>query len=100
MRCKINVNQIKFNTGKAMLISIPRTKSKFWIPSSLVYLKGHFGNIYLPSDMLFSCIRGKSVHFELTAKELGEKLGYVDKVEIVPKTIKPVKRHIPKELRR
>lgn len=100
MRCEINVNQIKFNTGKAMLITIPRTNSKFWIPSSLIYVHNHTATVYLPKDMIFSCIRGKNTKYGLVAEELAEQLGYMSKEEIVPIPEKPIKRKIPEELKR
>lgn len=101
MRCEINNTQIKYRTAKALLITIPRTKAKFWIPSKLVYPEGlHLSWVYLPEDMIFHCVKGKQSEFDLTAEELAEKLGYVSKEEIVPKYRKPVKRKIPKELLR
>lgn len=100
MRCEINTNQIKYNTGKAMLITIPKTNSKFWMPVSLVYIHEHAATVYLPEDMIFNCIRGKCTKYEVTAEELAERLGYISKQEIVPTPKVPIKRKIPEELKR
>lgn len=75
MKAKINNNQIKYDTGRALLVTIPNTNSKFWIPSRLVYSKGYYSIVYLPDDMEFNCVRGKTVKFTMTAEEIAEALG-------------------------
>lgn len=108
MRCEISNSQIKHDTGKAMLITIPGTKSKFWLPAKLAYDKGYYSIIYLPTNMMFHCIHGKTTKFELSADELADKLSsvnitkksYVTKTEVVPDKKEAIKREIPEELKR
>lgn len=73
MKIEINVNQVKYDTGKAMLITIPRTKSwKFWMPSSLVYANrdGFSMSVYVPESMDIHCVDKNGKKFEMPADQL------------------------------
>lgn len=96
MKITINANQVKYATGKAFLITIPRTKGwKFWIPSILVYSNrdGHSKSVYIPDDMEIHCVDGKGEKFEIDAEQLAS---YFDHVSIGQKQ-KPY-HHVPEKM--
>lgn len=94
MKTNINNNQIKVDTGRALLVSLPSKKSSFWIPSSLVYKHDWYSAIYLPDDMIFNCVRGKTEKYTLIAKELYESLNDVLKgTDKAPQIV----HHVPEE---
>lgn len=100
MKAKINNNQIKHDTGKAVLVTVPGTSSKCWIPSKFVYSKGYYSIVYLPDDMEFSCVRGKTIKFTMTGEELAEAFGGNDQYRNAspkPKVVEVVHTPEPKE---
>lgn len=97
MKLLINANQVKYDTGKAFLITIPRTKGwKFWIPSKLVYSNwdGYSKNVYIPDDMEIHCVDRKGKKFEIDAEQLAS---YFDHVSIGQKQ-DPIYHHVPERL--
>lgn len=97
MKILINANQVKYNTGKAFLITIPRTKGwKFWIPSKLVYSNrdGHSKSVYIPDDMEIHCVDRKGEKFEIDAEQLAS---YFDHVSIGQKQ-DPIYHHVPERV--
>lgn len=96
MRILINANQVKYDTGKAFLITIPRTKGwKFWIPAKLVYSNrdGHSKSVYIPDDMEIHCVDGNK-KFEIDTEQL---VSYFDHVSIGQKQ-DPIYHHVPEVL--
>lgn len=94
MKILINANQVKYNTGKAFLITIPRTKGwKFWMPAKLVYSNrdGHSKSIYIPDDMEIHCVDRKGEKFEIDAEQLAS---YFNHVSIGQKQ-DPIYHHVP-----
>lgn len=53
MKIIFQKNQIKYDTGKALLIKVPKQKYVVWIPSSLVKPKYWLYEAYIPSSMTF-----------------------------------------------
>lgn len=94
MKVLINANQVKYNTGKAFLITIPRTEWKFWMPAKLVYSNrdGHSKSVYIPDDMEIHCVDGNK-KFEIDAEQLAS---YFDHVSIGQKQ-KPY-HHVPERM--
>lgn len=67
MKVFINKSQVKQNTGKASLITLPHTNNKrVWIPNSFIYTKNSYlMAVYLPEDCNFIVISGvKGKHRE------------------------------------
>lgn len=93
MKININSNQIKYDSGKALLVSIPHSRDSFWIPKKLVYDRDWYSTIYLPDDMKFNCIHGKEDKYELSAEELSERL-----TDVHLGNTSKVYHHIPKEM--
>lgn len=97
MKITINANQVKYDTGKAFLITIPRSKGlKFWIPSKLVYSNrdGHSKSVYIPDDMEIHCVDRKGEKFEIDAEQLAS---YFDHVSIGQKQ-DPIYHHVPERV--
>lgn len=97
MKLLINANQVKYDTGKAFLITIPRTKGwKFWIPAKLVYSNrgGYSKSVYIPGDMEIHCVDGKGKKFEINAEQLAS---YFDHVSIGQKQ-DPIYHHVPERV--
>lgn len=74
MKAYINNSQIKYETGKATLITLPRTNNKaFWIPSRLIYpaKQEHLSIVYIPESMQFRVInhKSRSKHVDLWSAE-------------------------------
>lgn len=80
-----NENQIKYNTGKALLIKAPKSKRNIWIPSSIVRrYKGH---------STFAVINGFSYH-----TDKGETLTANQIMDLFEKNIMEINYHKPKKL--
>lgn len=52
---KINFqpNEINYDTGKAKLVKIPHSKSKVWLPTSIIHNRGWGYVAYLPRKFTF-----------------------------------------------
>lgn len=97
MKLLINANQVKYDTGKAFLIKIPRTKGwKFWMPAKLVYRNrdGHSKSVYIPDDMEIHCVDGKGKKFEIDTEQLAS---YFDHISIGQKQ-DPIYHHVPERV--
>lgn len=103
MKIKIQKNQIKYDTGKAKLITIPHTKYLVWIPSSLFNVKYWFFEAYLPKKMAFTLTK-KDSQKKCSASTLYQMFNhapehFVDKVH-TPKLLKPKKVEVDDSFKR
>lgn len=71
MKLKINSNSINHDTGKASLISIPKTDKAFWLSNKCCYPQGRFCTIYLNEDYTYIVTKKKG---KLTSEINGEDL--------------------------
>ena len=97
MKITINANQVKYDTGKAFLITIPRSKGwKFWIPSKLVYSNrdGHSKSVYIPDDMEIHCVDRKGEKFEIDAEQLASCFDHVS----IGQKQDPIYHHVPEKV--
>lgn len=57
MKIKINSNSIKYFSGKAYLISIPKTDYAFWVSSKCCYENKKSATIYLNEDYTYLAVK-------------------------------------------
>ncbi|WP_454546417.1 hypothetical protein [Ligilactobacillus sp. LYQ135] len=115
MKAYIMNNQIKYDTGKASLITLPSTNGqKFWISNNLIYDKNEYSKIiYLPEGYTFNAVSGARDKnkfkisservYELLSKTTAPNKKIKPKVRIekhIPERIKPKKAVIDNELKR
>jgi len=104
MKALINKSQIKHNTGKAILVTLPNTNSKkVWIPEKLVYPNSdnYTCTVYLPDSFTFNGISGNAGknRFDISADELSD---YFEPMSnsIVKRKYKPsFIEHVPDKLK-
>lgn len=89
MKFRINNNQIKYDTGRAILVKIPWTKYTTWIPQSLAYAdkNGWSTTIYVPDGMTFRIMHDKALVEEVSNKDFYD---YFQSIHISDK-----KPHVP-----
>lgn len=96
-------SQIKHNTGKAMLIELPHSARKVWIPNSLISIHLWYYQAYLPKHMQFSITYGKKYQ-KISANTLKEMFTSITPTitvkEHIPKMIKPKKVKVDDSLKR
>lgn len=105
MEIKFNKNAVKYETQKAALIKIPRSKYKVWIPLSLIRHKYWFLRAFLPENMKFTLLKGRDTRLQCSAETLTELFeGIVlptSSVEVyTPPEIKPKKVDVDESLKR
>lgn len=60
MKIIINESQIKYQTDKAYLISVPNSKGRFWISEKMVWpARGDKYSVLLPDSWSYQIIKGK-----------------------------------------
>lgn len=103
MKIKIQNQQIKYNTGRAQLITVPHTKYLVWIPNSLIKPKYWFFEAFLPEKMTFTLIH-KQKKEKCSASTLYSMFehtpdGFVDTIHI-PEKLSPKKVDVDDSLKR
>lgn len=66
-----NINQIEYDTGKAILIRVPHSKKKVWIPSSFISNYGNRMSAKLVATFKYQTSGGEP----MSAEELAERFG-------------------------
>lgn len=106
MKIFFQENAIKYETEKAMLVAIPKSHYKVWIPKSLVKPHLWFYGAYIPANMTFSIVDGKKKS-KYSAQGLVDrfqnKMNIDNQVEIeyhTPQKINPKKVEVDESLKR
>lgn len=95
-------SQVKYQTEKAVLLKVPRSSYKVWIPKSLVYRDSWFYKVLLPDNMAFTLMMGSRqapIKKEVDAYGLREYFLHEALVPSQPKVVEhKAKRLKPKEV--
>lgn len=98
MKIKINANSIKYFTGKAYLISIPKTDYAFWLSSKCCYENKKYATIYLNEEYTYLAVKKQGEkQQELSGKHI---ISHFDDYTVYIKT-RPdviVSEHIPESV--
>lgn len=103
-KLQIHNTQIKHDTGRMSLVSVPKSNNSVWLPDKLIYAdnNGYSSTIYVPDDFTFSAVRGKTIKFEMSGIDVQQAFTSVNVLEKSkevfrhnePKPMEPVKERV------
>lgn len=99
MKAYIINSQIKYDTGKASLITLPHTNKKVWISNKLIFDKNNYSKIvYLPEDFEFNGVSGKNNKFKISAQQVYDAFSGTDAPNKSNKPKEYIEKYIPEHI--
>ena len=82
-KLQIHNTQIKHDTGRMSLVSVPKSNNSVWLPDKLIYAdnNGYSSTIYVPDDFTFEAVRGKTIKFQMSGNDVQDAFSTINVLE-------------------